>query len=165
MRTDHGLSRPERNVMCLAKFCWSLNWHLRTPVSGSVTGYLHPKTVHDKVKPLCTQFTEMLQLRSKIIFLPSYVYLYVSSCDTMYKDVKDWSCQMQDLLLSILRMSYKEINTMYGVCICVNFIVHLNFDIHKSLHLQIYSFCITNKLWSWLGWNPMEFRPNHDHDR
>jgi len=92
---------------------------------GLLTGYLHPKTVHDKVKPLCTKFTEMSQHGSKSVFLPSYVYLYVSSCDKMYKDVKDWTCQMQDLLLSILRMSYKEINTMYGVCSCVYFIAPL----------------------------------------
>jgi hypothetical protein len=102
----------QRKALCLAKYCWNLNWHLRAQVCGSVTGYLLPKTVHDKVKPCCTKFTEMSQHRSKIIFLPSNVYLYVSFCDKMYKHVKDWTCQMQDLLLSILRMSYKEINTL-----------------------------------------------------
>jgi hypothetical protein len=89
-----------RGMLCaLQTTAGVLNWYLRAQVFGSLTGYLHPKTVHDKVKPWCTKFTEMSQHRSKIIFLPSNVYLYVSFCDKMYKDVKDWTCQMQDLFV------------------------------------------------------------------
>jgi hypothetical protein len=77
-------------MLCALQILLELvNSHFRIAVCGSVTGYLHPNTVHDKVKPWCTKFTEMSQHRSKIVFLPSNVYLHDRFCDKMYKDVKD----------------------------------------------------------------------------